>query len=152
MTLAFRNVNASPNDPVRTWPQEALQTALERGDSNHWRRIIVEIRADPWGSFARMLEQVLTYSRPYGTAELMDRALVRARDQEAHSEREEVAARVRKLFESSGLSRAEFAADIGTSQSRLSTYLSGKVTPSAAMMVRMERLLARVTKGDHGHV
>jgi transcriptional regulator with XRE-family HTH domain len=39
----------------------------------------------------------------------------------------------------SGLSRAEFAARIGTSPSRLSTYATGKVVPSAAMLVRMRR-------------
>jgi transcriptional regulator with XRE-family HTH domain len=33
---------------------------------------------------------------------------------------------------------------LGTSRSRLSTYLSGKVTPSAGLLVRMERLVERV--------
>ena len=33
---------------------------------------------------------------------------------------------------------AEFAAGVGTSASRLSTYATGKVTPSAAMLLRIE--------------
>jgi hypothetical protein len=32
------------------------------------------------------------------------------------------------------------AARIGTSASRLSTYVTGKVTPSAALLVRMRRV------------
>lgn len=40
----------------------------------------------------------------------------------------------------SGLTNAEFARHIGTSASRLSTCLSGKVTPSAALLLRIERV------------
>jgi transcriptional regulator with XRE-family HTH domain len=43
----------------------------------------------------------------------------------------------------SGLSRVDFAAASGTSPSRLSTYLNAKVTPSAALLVRFERVAAR---------
>jgi transcriptional regulator with XRE-family HTH domain len=50
---------------------------------------------------------------------------------------------VRNAVARSGLSKAQFAARIGTSPSRLSTYLNGKVTPSAALMVRVRRLDGR---------
>ena len=66
--LAFRNVDASPEDPVSEWPQEAIQTALERGGLAHWRRLAAAIRAEPWGPVARRVEEVLAYSRPYGVA------------------------------------------------------------------------------------
>jgi transcriptional regulator with XRE-family HTH domain len=46
---------------------------------------------------------------------------------------------VRHAIESSGLTAADFAASIGTSASRLSTYANGKVIPSAAMLLRIER-------------
>lgn len=46
---------------------------------------------------------------------------------------------MRDALERSGLTRAAFAALVGTSASRLSTYLNAKVTPSAAMLVRIER-------------
>lgn len=49
-----------------------------------------------------------------------------------------MAARVRAAVDRSGLTNAQFAALVGTSASRLSTYLSGQVTPSAAMLVRIE--------------
>lgn len=87
---------------------------------------------------------MLSHSRPYGTAELIEGLLERARRDAAADEREEVAAEVRQIVARSGLGRAELAARIGTSASRLSTYLNGKVTPSAALMVRMRRLADRL--------
>jgi transcriptional regulator with XRE-family HTH domain len=38
------------------------------------------------------------------------------------------------------MTAGRFADLVGTSASRLSTYMSGKVTPSAAMLVRIERM------------
>lgn len=139
--LAFRNVDVSPEDPVSDWPLEAIQTALERGGLEHWRRLGKEIQADPWGPVARRAEEVLTYSRPYGVANLMERLITRAREAAERSEREMVAAEVSQLIRESGLSRAAFASQIGTSPSRLSTYATGKVTPSAALLLRMRRVV-----------
>lgn len=141
--LAFRNVDASPDDPVSEWPQEAIQTALERGSLPDWRRLAAAIGAEPWGPVARRVEEVLTYSRPYGVAEAMERVVARARDAAERAERDAVAAEVDTLVQDSGLSRAEFASRIGTSTSRLSTYATGKVTPSAALLVRMRNVTER---------
>jgi DNA-binding transcriptional regulator YiaG len=138
--LAFRNVDASPDDPVSEWPLEAIQTALERGGLSHWRRLASSVRAQPWGPVARQIEEVLTYSRPYGVAELMERIISNSRQEVATEERATVAAEVAELVENSGLSRTEFATMVGTSPPRLSTYITGKVTPSAALMLRMSRL------------
>jgi DNA-binding transcriptional regulator YiaG len=135
--LAFRNVDASPEDPVSAWPSEAIQTALERGGLSHWRRLVNAIQAQPWGPVARRVEEVLAYNRPYGVALAMERAIARAREAAEVAERDVVAAEVDQLVRASGLSRTEFASRIGTSASRLSTYITGKVTPSAAMLVRM---------------
>jgi transcriptional regulator with XRE-family HTH domain len=52
---------------------------------------------------------------------------------------ERVISLARRLF------RAEFASQIGTSTSRLSTYATGKVTPSAALMLRMSRVAGEIT-------
>jgi DNA-binding transcriptional regulator YiaG len=139
--LAFRNVDASPEDPVGEWPLEAIQTALERGGLSHWRRLAKAIQAQPWGPVARRVEEVLTYSRPYGVASAMERVIAAAREATETAEREAVAAEVDRLVRESGLSRTEFASRIGTSPSRLSTYVTGKVTPSAALLVRMRRAI-----------
>lgn len=135
--LAFRNVDVSPEDAVAEWPLEAVQTALERGGLKHWRRLADAIRAEPWGPVARRTEEVLSYSRPYGIHSAFERTIARARDAAEESERNAVAAEIDRLVRASGLSRAEFASRVGTSASRLSTYVNGKVTPSAALMVRM---------------
>jgi transcriptional regulator with XRE-family HTH domain len=51
-----------------------------------------------------------------------------------------MAAEIRDLVSESGLSAQDFAERIGTSRSRLSTYMSGKVVPSATLMIRMRRV------------
>lgn len=138
--LTFRNVDASPEDPVEEWPLEAFQAALERGSLKHWRRLAAAIEVQPWGPLARDVEEVLTHSRPYGVAKVMERVIERARSDAEAAERDAVAEEVRRLIEASGLSRREFASRVGTSTSRLSTYATGKVVPSAALMVRMRSL------------
>jgi DNA-binding transcriptional regulator YiaG len=138
--LAFRNVDASPDDPVETWPFEAVVAAVERGFLPDWRRLARAIAADPWGPVAQAVDDAVRLSRPYGTTELFEAVITRARDDAADAERREVAAEIGRLLDSSGLSRQAFATRIGTSASRLSTYLSGKVTPSAALVVRMRRV------------
>jgi DNA-binding transcriptional regulator YiaG len=136
-SLAFRNVEVAPSDPVSAWPTEAIQTALERGGLSDWQQLAAEIGARPWGRVARQIEEVLGYSRAYGASELMERVIDRARTEAEREERVAVAQEVSSLVEKSGLSRVDFASRIGTSASRLSTYATGKVTPSAALMVRM---------------
>ncbi|HSS05175.1 MAG TPA: helix-turn-helix transcriptional regulator [Solirubrobacterales bacterium] len=141
-SLTFRNVEVSPDDPVSAWPLEAIQTALERGGLTHWRRLADAIRVEPWGPVARRIEEVLTYSRPYGVSLAFERAIARVREAEEASERDAVASEINGLLRASGLSRTEFASRIGTSASRLSTYATGKVTPSAALLERMRRVAA----------
>ncbi|MGH7911576.1 MAG: helix-turn-helix domain-containing protein [Candidatus Dormibacteraceae bacterium] len=135
--LRFRNVDASPEDPVESWPFEGILAALERGSLPDWQRLTAVIDADPWGNLARQVEEALEVSRPYGVAELFETIIATARERAAASERRQVADEIQRLVERSGLSRRAFAVAIGTSASRLSTYLSGSVVPSAALLVRM---------------
>ena len=138
--LKFRNLTATADDPVGTWPFEGILAAVERGTLPDWRRLATAIQADPWGPVAQQVLEAVHLARPYGTTELLEGAVRRARKLAADSERYEVAAEVRRLVSDSGLSRQDFADRIGTSRSRLSTYMSGKVVPSAALMVRMRRV------------
>ncbi|WP_211253382.1 helix-turn-helix domain-containing protein [Glycomyces tenuis] len=131
---------------MERWPVEAVQTALERGSVRDWQRLIQAIDRDPWGKTARQVEHVLTYSRPYGVANLMERVLQSARTGAERAEREVVAGRITQAIADSGLTRADFASRIGTSVSRLSTYATGKVVPSAALMVRIERVAAEAAR------
>lgn len=146
--LRFRNVDAEPSDPVSTWPTEAVMAALERGDIGDWSRLAAAVKADPWGQVARRIEDALAVVRPYGVAPLFQAVLANARRSSEESEKAEVAHRVAALLSDSGLSRSAFAEAIGTSPSRLSTYLNAKVTPSAALLVRMERVAARRSRAQ----
>lgn len=142
MSVGFRNVDAEPSDPVESWPYEAMVSAIERGTISDWAKITAAVRRRPWGEVSRALEDYLGYAEQSGVKELLRRAVRQARAQAERSDREQVAARVRQLIRESGLTAAAFANRAGTSASRLSTYASGKVVPSAAMMLRLERIAA----------
>ncbi len=141
--LSFRNVDAHPSDDVRTWPYEALVTAIDRGLVPDWQPIFAEIQRSPWGTVARRVERYLSYRNPDGTSTLFALAIRRARTETERDDRAKVAARVRAALASAGTTQADFATSVGTSPSRLSTYLNGKVTPSAAMLIRIERTAAK---------
>jgi len=140
MALAFRNIDASPDDPVQTWPLEGVLTALERGGLSQWRRLAEAIKAEPWGQVARYVEQAIAVAHPFGVSQVMTDIIAEARQDAGESERAEVAGTVRALIAESGRTQAQFAAELGTSASRLSTYASGRVVPSATLLVRMRRL------------
>ena len=145
-SLRFRNVDASPDDPVESWPFEGLLAAVQRGTLPDWRRIARAIEADPWGPVARGVLEAVAISRPYGTTALFEAIVNHAREEATESERAAVAAEIRDLIRGSGLSVREFAERCGTSRTRLSTYMSKKVVPSAALLVRMRRV-ARSASG-----
>ena len=113
-----------------------------------WRRLASVIQADPWGPVAQQVLEAIRLSHPYGTAELLEGVIGNARQIAVESERQEVASEVKRLVGRSGLSQQEFADRTGTSRSRLSTYISGRVMPSAALLVRMRRVARYASSGD----
>lgn len=142
MTVSFRNVDADPADPIETWPGEAIRIALERGGLREWRQLAAAIEADPWGPVSRCVQAEVELDPSYGVGPLMATVVVRAKEQATQRERAEVVAEIAQLLANSRLSQAEFAARIGTSAPRLSTYLRGHVVPSATLLVRMRRAAA----------
>lgn len=114
-------------------------TAIDRGLVPDWRPIFAEIRRSPWGQVARRVERHLAVRERDGVRELFGMAIDRARADAERTDRDAVASRVRRAVAGSGMTNVRFAEHIGTSASRLSTYLSGKVTPSAALLLRIER-------------
>jgi len=147
--LKFRNIDTSPDDPVETWPFEGILAAVERGTLPDWRRLATAIRTDPWGPVAHQVLEAVRLSHPYGTTELLELVVARARELAANSERADVASEVQTLVATSGMSKQDFAERIGTSRSRLSTYISGKVVPSATLMVRMRRVALHASETTH---
>jgi len=148
--LKFRNLDVDPAAPVSTWPEEGIQAALERGSLSDYRRIAAEIRNDPWGDVARRVERVLTYTDPYGSGALLRRAIERYRADADAEARAEVARQLKEALAASALSQAAFASRLGTSPSRMSTYLRGEVTPSASLLIRAQRLGMTATLGSVG--
>jgi hypothetical protein len=138
--LRFRNLDVRPTDPVADWGVEGILTAIDRGSLPDWQRVVASIGADPWGPVAADLEEALQLAEDRGVAATLTRALADARESVMRAAREEVQRRLAALVSASGLTSAQFAARLGTSPSRMSTYLTGKVVPSAALMVRAEAI------------
>ena len=119
--LRFRNITTAPDDPVDQWGVEGILAAVDRGSLPHWRRIADAVR---------------------------QRVLAHARQSAEAAARAEVRRRLQVLDDRSGLTAAQFAQRLGTSASRMSTYLSGKVIPSAAVLVRSETV-CKMAAGEH---
>ena len=134
--MRFRNLRVTPEAPVEQWTSEGVLTAIERGSLSDWRRITAAVRRSPAGTAAQSLAEALEIAESTGVASAMRRVLEDAK----LSESDRVSRRIRDLVRRSGLSQAEFATRLHTSQSRLSTYMSGSVTPSAVIMARIERI------------
>lgn len=137
MSVGFRNVDVLAGTPVAQWPYEAFVSTIERGTISDWAVLTREIRADPWGPVSRQVAEYLGYARPVGVAPLLEQAIASARAEAEAAERVAVAETVDALIRESRLTLTAFAERIGTSASRLSTYRSGRVVPSAAVLVRM---------------
>lgn len=148
MSVSFRNVDVDPDASLDSWPYEAIVTVIERGSISDWILLTRAIDADPWGVVARQVEDYLSYESPYGVGPLLTRAIVRARRQAEEAERAVVADEVRQLVADSGMTVEEFARGVGTSRSRLSTYRTGRVVPSATMMHRMRGLGVSAAPGQ----
>ena len=132
--------------PVEFWPTAAIRTAVESGDITVWQRIVVALMRDPYGRTARQIEEVLiTVSSP-GITKALAEVLARSRAHLEADECAEVGRQVRALLDHSGLGAREFASRIGASAEQMTSYLDGDVSPSAAQMVRMQRLADRFAK------
>jgi DNA-binding transcriptional regulator YiaG len=131
---------------VEFWSTATIRSALESGDIAIWQRIVMALKRDPYGRTARQVEEVLQGTHPYGIAKALSEVLVRARAHLEADERAEAARHVRLLLQRSGLSQHEFASRIGVPTEDLAEYVDGKVSPSAALMIRMRRLSDRFVK------
>lgn len=149
-SLRFRNLEIDPSAPVAEWGVEGLLAAIDRGSLPDWRRIVSAINAEPWGPLASDLSEAVELAEDRGVAATLRRAIAHARQRAENRARTEVSRRLTALVTESGLTAAEFATRLGTSPSRLSTYLSGKVMPSAALLVRAEGIRAVLTSHLEG--
>lgn len=131
--LRFRNLAVTPADPVTSWGSEGILTAFERGTIFHWMRIVAAAQ-NP--KVAAEIEEALALCTRSATKAWVKIQL----DKKRSTPEQKVAQKLAVLRARTGLTRQEFARELGTSGSRLSTYLSGKVTPSAAILEIAEQL------------
>lgn len=141
MALAFRNIDVDPSAPVEDWGFEGLLAAVDRGEAADWQRIAQAVRRDPWGPVARLLEdEVFKEAEDSGVVGALSAMIGLQRSRWQQAEREAVAAELAALLKESGLSQGAFARRLGTSRTRLNTYLTAKVVPSATTLVRARRV------------
>lgn len=112
---------------------------IEHGDLASWRRHLANVAAVPWSPYARDLADAARQQGFPGVADLIAACAARFRSRAEEDDRAEIAREIRALVHASGSTQRTFAELVGTSQSRLSTYANGIVTPSAAMMLRIRR-------------
>lgn len=136
MPLKFRNLDIAPDAPVDEWGFEGVLAALDRGDRRDWRRIMASVEHDPWGDVAQTLTEVFYVAEDSGVVNALREAMAMIRQEREAQERAAVAAELRGCMDSASLTQEAFARRLGTSRSRLNTYLHGHVTPSATLLVR----------------
>ena len=148
--LVFEDIDPerAAAQPITTVAQ--LHDLLDRGSVVAWRHQLGAIAASPWGPYAdQLLEIGRASDRPSALAAIAS-SIEQCQEWCRDRERDQVAREIRHLVAVSGSSQREFASRIGTSPSRLSTYVRGTVTPSAAMLLRIQRA-SRMLQRQSGH-
>jgi DNA-binding transcriptional regulator YiaG len=143
MTVRFRNGDFVEAAPLDRWPPQAIETLIDRGSIEDWRRLARAIRDDPWGPAARTTENVTSWGEHYGVDVVLANVVRHAREAVTKQGRARYAEQIRSWRASSGMSLREFAAAAGTSASRLSDYEHAKVAPTTDVLARLEHVAGR---------
>lgn len=123
---------------------QAQPTVPAGYDLAEWRAALAPVVIAPWAPYGdRLVERAV--GRGPGIARLAAECQRLAQQLEDARERSLVAAEIRRIIAETGLSQREFAAYVGTSASRLSTYATGRVVPSAAMLLRIQQIARNLT-------
>lgn len=122
---------------------ERFRGLLERHGARAWRQVLANVAANPWGPDVTRLVELAEEAGMPAPAEAIARCADVYRKRHEEADRLEVALEIRRLVAISGCTQRQFAKYVGTSAPRLSTYVNGAVTPSAAMMLRISKF-ARV--------
>jgi len=149
MSVSFRNVDVDESAPLGTWPPEAIEILVDRGNLSDWRRIAAALARDPWGPLARTVEEIVGLDSHYGIDRILERVLERERERRTLAGRRRYADRLRDLRRSAGLSMRELAAAAGTSAARISDYENARVAPTTDVLARLEDVLERLEPGSH---
>lgn len=137
VALLLEGIDPEASLPVIRTERELV--GLVDGSILEWRHHLAMVAASPWSPYARHLHDLAEQAGRPLVATVIEHFTASCRARLKEREREQVAAEVRRLVAESGVSQQRFARWVGTSPSRLSTYVSGSVTPSASLMLRMTR-------------
>jgi hypothetical protein len=134
MPLRFRDIDATPADPVEAWGFKGMLAAIDRGYPADWRRLIDAVADEP--TLRAVYDDARKAAGSLATVALIDAALAAAE----RTAEEEALERLRAAFSQTRLTQAEAASRLATSRPRLTSYLSGAVTPAMDVLVAMEAL------------
>lgn len=134
MPLRFRNIDATPADPVESWGFEGMLAAIDRGYASDWRKLIDALADEP--ALREIYDDARDAAESRATVALIDAALAFAQ----RTAEQEALERLRTAFRQTRLTQAEVASRLGTSRPRMTSYLSGAVTPSMDVLVAVEAL------------
>ena len=123
-------------------PQTAqrFRTMIRQEGVNAWRGLLANIAANPWCDAVSQLEALAEEADLPDALRAIQACARVYRSRMEDDERATVAQEIRRLVEQSGRTQRAFARAVGTSASRLSTYVNGIVVPSSTMLLRMQRV------------
>lgn len=124
--------------PLRTVDQ--LLDLADHGNARRWRAALLPLIESPWGPYGEHVVQLCRDADLPLAAEVLQECRKVYQRRQEQREREAIAREIRRLVAISGLTQRQFASQIGTSPSRLSTYVNGRVVPSAALLLRIRRV------------
>ena len=128
-----------PRTPtIRT--TEQLMDLVHHGNARRWRAALLPLIESPWGPYGEHIVALTKEAQLDVITEVLQECRKVYRHRQEQRERDAIAREIRRLVAISGLTQRQFAAQIGTSPSRLSTYVNGRVIPSAAMLLRIRRV------------
>lgn len=143
MTISFRNVDVDDSAPLETWPSEAIEILVDRGNLSDWRHLATAVAQDPHGPLARTVEEIIALDCHYGVDRIFAVVLRGERERRTLAGRRRYADHLRSLRRSAGLSMRQLAAAAGTSAARISDYENARVAPTTDILARLEDVLER---------
>lgn len=147
--IVMAGVGPDSRGPLITTAEEIA--TCDGGGIEEWRGQVAHVAANPWNPYvADVTALAVAADRPVFVAVLSEARKIYVERFERR-EREQVGREIRRLVAVSGLTQREFARRMGTSASRVSTYVNGLVTPSASMMIRIRRVSRLAEEHEAAH-
>lgn len=145
MPLHFRNIDATPDDPVEAWGFEGMLAAIDRGYAKDWRKLVDAVAGNP--TLRVIFDEARDAAESRATVAALDAALELAERTPA----QEALARLRSAYRGTRMTQGELASKLGTSRTRLNSYLTGKVTPSMDVLVAVEQIADQYRAPSRSH-